>query len=475
MNPRFRNTLVALVVASVTFMELLDATILTTALPTMAQALAVTVIDLKAAITTYLVTLSIFIPISGWVADRAGCKRTLLAAIVLFTASSAACGMAWSLGSLVVFRALQGVGGALMTPVSRLVIVRLFDRSELVRVAGLVAMPIVLGPVVGPLAGGYITTHYPWPWVFYVNVPVGVAAIAAIGWLAPRDEPQAWEPFDARGFLAGGLGLAVWTFVLESLDNHYLDAAAIAGLIVGGTALVCYAVFHCLRSPGAVFDLSLFRLNTFRTGVLQAVVGMLACGGLPLVIAIVLQTQLGYGPLQSGLVLFFGAIGSVAVKPWVSRLIRAIGQRALLALYPLGSAAVLVALGTTDEETSFWQFAAMMFCYGCCQSIFMNMVNAIPFLEIPPERLSKATSLQGTVAQFSMSLGISFAALVLDTLLESHHLVLGTESQTVAILSDVRLVYWILAGVSLVNSLVGLSLARSTGVVPREHQETVIE
>ncbi|MCX7427850.1 MAG: DHA2 family efflux MFS transporter permease subunit [Planctomycetia bacterium] len=459
MDRRVRNTVVALVVASVTFMELLDATVLTTALPAMATSLAVTVIDLKAAITTYLVTLAIFIPISGWIADRLGTKTTLLAAIAVFTVSSAACGMARSLEALVVFRAAQGVGGALMTPVARLVIVRLFDREDLVRVAGLVAMPMVLGPVIGPLLGGYITTRYSWPWVFFVNVPVGIAACAAIAVLAENHRPPSRARFDVWGFLAVGLGLAILTYTIESLDSHSFSAATVAGLFATGLLLLILAVVHCLRSSAGVLDLSLLATNTFRVGVLQALVGMVACGGLPLLIAILLQSQLGYSPLQSGVVLFCSAVGSLAIKPWIARVIKRIGTRAVLAAYPLGLAAVLLLLSRTGSHTSPWQFGTLLFLFGCGQSVFMNMVNAVPFLDVSPEQTSKATSLQGTILQFSMSLGISFSVLLLDWRLDAGHLTLGAQTHVEAILGSFHFVFLVMAAVSAANAWVGLSFA----------------
>ena len=473
MDCRTRNTVVALVVASVTFMELLDATVLTTALPVMAKSLAVTVIDLKAAITTYLVTLSIFIPISGWIADRLGTKTPLLAAIGVFTVSSAACGMARSMEALVVFRAAQGMGGALMTPVARLVIVRLFDRTELVRVAGLVAMPMVLGPVVGPLIGGYITTQYSWPWVFFVNVPVGIAACVAIALLAQNHRPPCCGRFDVRGFLAAGLGLTILTYTIESLDNHYLSTAAVAALVATGLLLLGFAIVHCLRSATPVFDLSLFASNNFRVGMLQALVGMVACGGMPLLIAILLQSQLGYSPLQSGMVLFCSAVGSLAIKPWIVRIVKRAGTRTVLAAYPLGLAAVLLLLTCTDGHTSLWHFGGLMFLFGCGQSIFMNMVNAVPFLDVDPDRASKATSLQGTILQFSMSLGISLAALLLDWRLDAGYLTLGARPEMDAIFGSFHVVFLAMAAICVANSWVGLSLAgdrngRSLTLGPRE-------
>jgi EmrB/QacA subfamily drug resistance transporter len=461
MELRVRNLVIALVVASVTFMELLDATILTTALPSMARSLSVTVIDLKAAITTYLVTLSIFIPISGWIADRMGCKRTLLAAIGLFTASSAACGMARSMELLVAFRALQGIGGALMTPVARLIIVRLFDRNELVRVAGLVAMPIVLGPVLGPLLGGYLTTEYSWPWVFWVNLPVGMVATVAIAWLAPTDRPQSTAPFDVRGFLAAGAGLALLTFILETLDNDRLGPMTLGGLTTAGLLLLGYAVVHCLTVPHPVFDLTLLRVNTFRVGVLQAVVGMIASGSVPLLMAMLLQTQLGYTPLESGGVLFCSALGALAIKPYITHLVWQFGQRLLLATYPLASAAVLLVLADANAHTPAWHFAITLFFYGCCQSVFMNMINAIPFLDLAPEQLSKATSLHGTALQFSMGLGVSLSALLLHGVLAAEHVTLGEAAQTADVLGAFRCVFLVLAMANAANALAGLSLSVS--------------
>jgi EmrB/QacA subfamily drug resistance transporter len=461
MNVRHRNTAIALAVASVTFMELLDATILNTALPAMARSLSVTAIDLKAAITTYLVALSIFIPISGWIADRFGTKTTMLTAIGLFTASSAACAMAGSLEALVVFRALQGIGGALMTPVARLVIVRLFERTELVRVAGLVAMPAVMGPVLGPLIGGYLTTNYSWPWVFLVNVPVGAVAMAAIALLARNDRSPSPSPLDVRGFLALGLGLSLVTVTLESLDGRGLAPATVTLLIATGLLCLAYGVCRCLVVSNPVFDLSLFCIGTFRVGLLQTMIGLLGCGGIPLLVAVLLQGQYGYSPLHAGEVLFFAALGSLLVKPCISPLVRRFGYRAILTVYPLSMSAALGLLAFSSVPDSFWLMAGLMFLFGACQSVFMNMVNAIPYLDVAQDRSSKATSLQSTVQQLSLSLGITFAALLLDRNLSAAQLTLGDRAQSPGVLAAFQAVFAVLAVVSLANALVGASLART--------------
>jgi len=459
-NVRQRNTAIALVVASVTFMELLDATILNTALPAMAHSLAVDVIDLKAAITTYLVALSICIPISGWIADRFGTKTTMLAAIGLFTLSSAACALARSLEALVVFRAAQGLGGALMTPVARLVIVRLFDRSELMRVAGLVALPAVMGPVLGPLIGGYLTTNYSWPWVFLVNVPVGAVAMVAIAWLAHNDRAASPAPLDVRGFAGLGLGLALVTFALESCDERGAAPATLALLGAGGLTCLGYGIRRCLTTPNPVFDLSLFRIATFRVGVLQTVVGLLGCGGIPLLVAILLQAQCGYSPLRAGQVLFFAALGSLLAKPTISSFVQRFGYRTVLTVYPLCMGGVLWHLAVSAVPDAFWQMAGLMFLFGACQSVFMNVINAVPYLDVPHDRSSKATSLQSMVQQLSLSLGITWATLLLDHNLTAAQLTLGKPTQTPAVMGVFTAVFSVLAVVSLGNALVGLSLAR---------------
>jgi len=456
MGPQGKKLLIALVVTSVTFMELLDATILNTALPQMARSLRVDVIDLKAAITCYLVSLSIFIPVSGWIADRFGSKSTILAAITLFTAGSAACGSADGMTSLIIFRIVQGMGGAMMTPVARLSVIRLFPGRDLVRIAGIVAIPPVFGPVLGPLVGGYITTHFSWPWIFYVNVPIGIAAAAAIALLLTNDRQRETVPFDAAGFALAGSGLALLSFLLETVDDQIVGRTARLLLLAAGAALLALALRHCLRVRHPVFALSLYRFNSFRIGALQTVLGLTAGAGFPFLIGVLLQIQFGWSPLQAGGILFCAALGTLVVKPLVTPLINRWGCRTGAASAPLGLCIGFLLMTGFSRFTPAWQMAFAVFFAGCFYSIQMNIINALPYLQIPVERTSRATSLQSTVQQFSMSLGVTFSALLLDHFLHAQSAVLGAQADTDSVVAAFHYSIAAMALLALLNAAVGL-------------------
>lgn len=427
MDRERQKLLIAFTITSVTFMELLDATILNTALPKIAQTMHVDVLDAKASITSYLVSLGILIPVSGWIADRFGMKRTILAAVMIFTLSSALCGMAKTLPMLLFFRILQGLGGALMTPVARLILVRMFHKDDLVRIAGLVAIPVVFGPLLGPLIGGYITTEYSWSWIFYVNVPIGIAAMTLMWFLLEDDTERDGRPFDLRGFALSGVGLTALTVALESMDNASVPREEIGLAFALGAIFILLTVLHCRKREGAVFDLSLFEDSPFRTGFVQTTIQLIGTAGIPFLLAVMLQSQFGMTPLECGMLLFAAPFGSILMKPMVTPLVRAVGYRTIMFLYPVAVAAGVASLVLIDDQTPRFEIAALLFLYGLTLSVQMNMLNSIPYIGIPGAKSSKATSLQSTNLQFSMSLGISAAALLLDSFLDWQGLQLGSK------------------------------------------------
>ncbi|MCX6163104.1 MAG: MFS transporter, partial [Ignavibacteriae bacterium] len=235
--PYSRKILLAFLVVSVTFMELLDTTIINTAIPPISKALNVDVLSLKAAVTVYLISLAIFIPISGWIAETFGTKRTIISAVLLFTVSSFLCGNSKTIEELIIFRIIQGVGAALMTPVSRLILIHIFRRDELLKVSSIVGIPIIFGPIVGPLLGGFITTNFEWYWIFYINVPIGIIVVILMSVFLKTLKQHEKVKFDFPGFVLFGLGLASVSFVFENEGNpvfkkHTLIILLITGLLI---------------------------------------------------------------------------------------------------------------------------------------------------------------------------------------------------------------------------------------------------
>jgi EmrB/QacA subfamily drug resistance transporter len=423
----FGQYCIALTVTSVTLMELLDTTILNTALPAIAVSFNTTIVNLRVAITAYLATLAIFIPISGWVADRIGPKRTLLCATTLFTVSSMMCGLSTSLGPFVLFRILQGIGGAMMTPVSRIILVRLFrDEGEdaFQKVAALVAIPLTFGPVLGPVLGGWLTTHLSWHWIFFVNLPIGLASFCAISLLI-RNEPVTQKfSFDLSGFLMAGSGLAALSLALETVENRNvpLYLTLFAGL--AGLLLLVGAVRHSLNRQGAIFDLTLFRIPSFRIGALLTIFGTATSVGIQVLLPTMFQLGFGMNAFQSGLMTVSIVLGVVAMKPMIAPLFRHLGHRRVLTLYPLLLGITIIGFRSFNPHTPHLLIFLLLFLYGLWLSVHGNVINVIPYLKVPHERISLASSLQSTLFQFSLSLGVTFGALVLHGLLAAQGLTL---------------------------------------------------
>ncbi len=424
----YSRMILAWIVTGVTFMELLDTSILNTAIPVLGKALGTNIFEVKAAVTAYLAALAVFIPASGWIADALGTKITMMSAVSLFTASSLACGFSSSVEQLVFFRVLQGIGGAMMTPVSRLILVRLFKGEELARAAGLVAIPIVFGPILGPLLGGYITTKFHWSWIFFINVPIGILALTLIGLKLKNEKAARMPPFDLKGFLLAGFGLAALTFALENADNPLFPGWLTVLLLLSGAALAWFTARHCMRAPGKVFDMTLFRLRTFRGGLLMLLIGVVAAGGLQLLLPVEFQLGFGMTPLQSGLLTFYVALGSVAVKPFIVPICGRLGYRKVLTLFPVAMAAAVFSFCLFSPEYPGWLIGTQLFFYGLCFSFLGNMINVIPYTEVDRERTGKAISLQSTIFQFSLSLGVSLSSLLLGVFLKFSGAELGGPS-----------------------------------------------
>lgn len=424
----FGQYCIALTVTSVTLMELLDTTILNTALPAIADSFGTNVLDLRIAITAYLATLAIFIPVSGWVSDRIGPKRTLITATALFTVSSMLCGLSSSLEMFVLFRILQGIGGAMMTPVSRIILVRLFrDRGEdaFQKVVGLVAIPLTFGPVLGPLLGGWLTTNLSWHWIFFVNLPIGLAAILAIVLMVKNEPAPNPAPFDVNGFLLAGIGLATLSLALEVVEDRSVPLLLTVGSGLAGLLFLAGAVRHSLRREDAIFDLALFRIPSFRAGALLTIFGTIASVGIQVLLPTMFQLGFGMNPFQSGVMTVAIVLGIVAMKPLMASLFRHLGHRLVLTVYPLLIGTTILCLRIITPQTPRMMIFLLLFLYGLWLSVHGNVINVIPYLDVPRERISRASSLQSTLFQFSLSLGVTFGSLVLHLFLSAKGLTLA--------------------------------------------------
>jgi EmrB/QacA subfamily drug resistance transporter len=456
MNPARGSRLIPYVVACALFMENLDSTVLATALPEIARSLGESPLHLNLAITSYLLSLAIFIPVSGWIADRFGARRVFCAAIVVFTSSSIACGFADSFWSLVAARVAQGIGGAMMVPVGRLVLLRNVSKAELVGALALVTIPALVGPIVGPPLGGFITTYLSWRWIFWINVPIGVAGIVLALILIPNAREERPPAFDWRGFALAAAGLAAVMMGFETVGRDLLPAPAVGALIaIGAAALVLY-VLHARRRAHPVLDLALLRIGTFRAAVFGGFLFRVGVGAIPFLLPLLLQVGFGMNPLQSGMLTFAAAVGALTMKLTAKRILRRFGFRNVLVVNAVISAASIAACALFEATTPGAVILAVLLIGGFFRSLEFTSINALAYADVPRERMSRATSFASVGQQLSLSIGVGLGALIL-------HTVVSLRGGAEAIAADFAPAFAIIGAVSASAALVFWRLPPGAG------------
>lgn len=408
MNP---ERIVPWVVSMAFFMEALDSTVLNTAIPAMAQSLSVDPVNLKVALISYLLSLAIFIPISGWIADKYGAKPVMTLALSIFTLTSLWCGFAHNMTELVIARFFQGIGGALSLPVGRLLVVRVFGATRLLAVMSHVIMVGAVGLMLGPVLGGLITHYFDWRWIFWVNIPVGLFAV----WLAcrglPRIAPQPVLPLDIPGFLLFGIGLGGMTFGLSLLSESSVPWRFV--LLVTVVTVLCMALYivHSRNRENAIVNLRLFHYRTFRVSVFASLFSRLGFGGVPFLLPLLLQIGFGFSPQMAGLLLAPTALGVVCAKPASLWLLRNLGYRRLLLMNTFCAGCMIIMIGRVMPDWPLYLIAALTMVYGFFVSLQYTAINSLPYSEIPSEIVSSATSILSTLQQLAQSFGVGFAAL----------------------------------------------------------------
>lgn len=417
--------LLPLIVASALFMETLDATVLATALPAIADDFGESPINLKLALTSYLLSLAVFIPASGWLADRFGVRLIFRAALIIFTLASIACGLSNSMGELVAARVVQGIGGAMMVPVGRLVILRSVKKSELVGALAWFTVPALLGPVLGPPLGGFITTYFDWRWIFWINIPVGIAGVVLSTIFFPDIRAEERERFDTRGFFLLGFGLATFVTGSTTIGLGVLPTAVVISLLVVGATLLALYVWHSRRVPSPIIDLRLLRLTTFRASIAGGFLFRMGAGALPFLLPLMLQLAFGMTPFESGAVTFVMAIGSIAMKFVAVPILRQFGFKRVLIASALMTGAFTAAPATFTPATPIAVMVAILMIGGFVRSLQFTSLNSIAYDEVPAERVSRASAMTSVVQQLAMSVGISVAAISLSLTSSGDEIVRG--------------------------------------------------
>jgi EmrB/QacA subfamily drug resistance transporter len=409
-----RDRTVPLIVAVALFMENMDSTVIATSLPAIAADIGANPLALKLAITSYLLSLAVFIPASGWTADRFGARTVFRAAIAVFVIGSIGCAISGSLTDFVIARIVQGMGGAMMTPVGRMVLVRSISKRDLVNAMAWVTTPALIGPVMGPPVGGFITTYASWHWIFLINVPIGILGII----LATRyiDDMRAaeHERFDVRGMLLAGLGIAGLAFGLSVAGLNFLPWPVVAALIVAGAIFTTAYLLHARRTPQPALDLTLFRLPTFRVSVLGGFLFRLGLGALPFLLPLMLQVGFGMTPFQSGLITFATALGSISMKIATATILRRLGFKTVLVVNTVISAAFLAACAGFTIATPAAVMVAILLVGGFFRSLQFTSINTIAYAEIEPARVGKATALVAVGQQLSIAAGVALGAFAVE-------------------------------------------------------------
>jgi EmrB/QacA subfamily drug resistance transporter len=438
------------------FMESLDTTILNTAVPTIAAALHVAPLSMKSVLASYTLSLAVFIPISGWMADRFGTRRVFASAIGIFTLGSFLCGISSDIHLLVACRILQGCGGSMMVPVGRLTLVRTFAKSELVRAMSFVAIPSLIGPMLGPIAGGLIVGYLHWRLIFFVNIPIGLVGLFLVYWHLP-DYREPTNPLDVTGLILFGSGIALLSYVLEVFGEHTLSTGEILGLLAVSILLLAGYGFHATRSAYPMLRLTLFRIRTFRAAVGGSFVTRLGIGGIPFLFPLLYQVGLGFTPVQSGLLMMPQAIAAMTLKIAMPKILSRVGYRGVLISNTLIIGLMILLFATIGKATPVWMIVAEVFFYGFFTSLQYTSMNTLVYADVTEEQESGASSIASTVQQMAISFGVASASLVTVFFLPSR------SSSTEQFIHGIHQAFFVLGGMTLLSTIVFCELRRGDG------------
>jgi EmrB/QacA subfamily drug resistance transporter len=408
------NSSILIIVACAMFMESVDTTIINTAIPVMAKHFQVNPIDLKLALISYLLSLSIFIPISGWLGDKFGVKKMFLYALIVFTAGSMWCGLTNSLWQLVIARMVQGLGGSLTLPLGRLIIIRSYPREQLISKMSIVVMVASIGLMLGPLMGGLITQYMSWRWIFWVNVPVGLLSFTTALRLLPTMPPQDVHSLDRYGFILFGTGLSMLTLGLSTLSESSIQHRTSLIFIASAVILLCFYRWHSRNRLHPIIKTDLFQIRTFRIAIMMNLVSRMGFGGIPFLLPLLLQISLSYSPEEAGLLLAPIALGVLTAKPISFRVLQTLGYKRLLSINTLLVGLTLWSFAWIQTDSSIYHIACLTFIYGFLIALQYTAMNSLAYANIDPHDISAATSIMSTIQQIAQSFGVAITAIILQ-------------------------------------------------------------
>lgn len=409
-----QKRLVPFIVAVSLFMDNMDSTVIATSLPAIAADIGTSPLTLKLAVTSYLLSLAVFIPMSGWTADRFGARTVFRAAIAVFVLGSIGCALSSQLWHFVLARIVQGIGGAMMTPVGRLVLVRTIDRKELVNAMAWVSIPAMIGPLLGPPLGGFITTYASWHWIFLINVPMGLVGIILVTRYIENIRAEVPERFDAVGMVLSGIAVAGLTFGLSIAGFDIVPWPWVAGLISTGLIALALYLAYARRHPAPIIDFGLLKLASFRASLTGGFVFRIGVGAMPFLLPLLLQVGFNMSPFQSGLITFTSTMGAIIVKGAAPRMLKLFGFRTLLITNAILGGLSIAACAGFSASTSFVVMVGVLMIGGFFRSLQFTAVNALAYAEVPAARMSRATALAAVGQQVSLATGVAIGALTVE-------------------------------------------------------------
>jgi EmrB/QacA subfamily drug resistance transporter len=439
-------------------MESLDTTILNTAVPIVAQALEIAPLSMKSVLASYTLSLAVFIPISGWMADRFGTRRVFASAIGLFTLGSFLCGISSDIHLLVACRVLQGCGGAMMVPVGRLTLARTFAKSELIRAMSFVAIPGLIGPMLGPIVGGLIVGYLHWRFIFFVNLPIGIIGLALVYLHLPDYREQDSKPLDIVGLILFGSGVALLSYVLEIFGDHALGPDEILGLLALSLTLIVGYGLHATRTIFPLLQLSLFRIRTFSAAVSGSFFTRIGIGGVPFLLPLLYQVGLGFTPVQSGLLIMPQAIAAMSTKFLMPRILDRVGYRGVLISNTIILGLLLMVFATVGLATPLWVIVLQAFCYGAFASLQYTSMNTLVYADITEDKTSNASSIASTTQQMSISFGVAAAGLT-----TAYFIPVSLRSNPAGMIHGLHEAFLVLGGLTILSTVVFHRLKRGDG------------
>ncbi|MBO0735042.1 MAG: MFS transporter [Alphaproteobacteria bacterium] len=460
-KPRFR-VFIPLVVGCAFFMQGLDSTMLAVAIPDMARSLGENPLRLNLVIAIYLLSLAVFIPVSGWIADRFGTRDVFCAALAIFATGSLLCGLSTSLSMMLVMRVLQGFGGAMMTPVGRLILLRSFSRSELVSAMNWMTIPAMVGPTVGPIVGGFLTTYFSWRAIFYLNLPIGILGMGLSLWLIDDFRAPSSTRFDLGGFFIAGLGLALLELAIENVGRPMIPEPLGETFFIAAVAILMLYGWHARRREDPILDLRLFGIRTFRIGTVSGSICRMGLDATPFLLPLLFQVGFGLNPLRSGLLTVSSSFGAMLVRALSSPLLRFFGFRRLLAGNACLAAAVTAGCGLLRPDTPVWLIVVVVLLSGSIRSIQYLALNTISYADVPAPVLSKSTSVGGVAQQLARGFGIAVGAALLAAI----------AGPRVPAIGDFRLAFFLIALLPFVSGFGFLRLSPRDGAEVSGHRRT---